>query len=628
MLKVLPMILLILSACGVAQPAAPAVDAGQNALTDAAASELQPADAPDVPPQNLRQPDADQAKICKQDHVFALNAPAIHFGKVAAGKHVAVTATIAYASACAMPIQFKLAGSERFSVQILGQTLTTGNSQDAFLLPAQTFEFQVQFSPDTDLAQTGLLQVIAGTTTQNLALDGNIGQIQPCLKISPSPTLNLGSVVVGETAKSEVKLSNCGNVAVTLQSMVIAPNIKAPNTGEFKLDLAKLKTGLGVSCGNIAQPLVACSIAPGAVAVFDVIFAPSKVSQLDANQQPIPTTYELDVVANGVNVFTTATGIGVSTPPAVAVKQGEEVIPQTKLNLKGNSCKAAAQTKYKWTVKAPPGCNPAFFPSDDMATPTLDTNCVGSYTICVEVSCSGVVDKDRSGCKTVSVVPNNAIHVELLWDTPSDPNQNDCGPAAGADLDLHFAHPKASEITGAKDLDCDGVLDPWFHNPFDTFWFNPTPQWGSPDQAILDDPTLDLDDTDGAGPENLNLIAPQNLSYSVGVHYWNDHSFGKSLATISIFIQGTLVTNLKATSLNSLDMWYVGKLNWPNQMTGGSLPPFSICYQTGKGCELGGVDNVKMWKAVGDLCITPCYVNQVFIGSAGGAAPANCKKIP
>lgn len=631
-MKRLAIFIILLSACGVAQPAAPLADAGQNALADSAPNDLQPTDTPDVPPQNLRQPDADKTPICKQDHAFVLSTPTIHFGKVATGKHVAVTVTIAYASDCALPIQFKLAGSERFSVEILGQTLTAGDSQDAYLLPGQEFEFQVQFWPDTDKAQTGLLQAIAGTTTQNLALDGNMGQIPPCLKISPYPTLNLGTVVVGEVAKSEVKLSNCGNEPVTLQSMVMAPNVIAPNTGEFKVDLTKLKTSSGVSCGNVTLPVVACAIAPGAVAVFDVVFAPSKASALDAKQQPIPIAYDLYVVANGVNVFTTATGVAVKVPPPIAVKEGGEVIPQTKLNLKGNPCKGGEQTKYKWTVKAPPGCNPAFLPSDDVPKPTLDTNCVGSYTICVEVNCMGVVDKEKSGCTTVDVVPNNAIHVELLWDTPADPNQNDTGPAAGADLDLHFAHPKASVEFPSKDLDCDGLPDPWFNNPFDSFWFNPTPQWGSPDPTILDDPTLDLDDTDGAGPENLNLIAPENLAYSVGVDYWNDHGYGKSYATVSIFIEGVLITKIDKVPMNPLDMWYFGKINWPNQIVGGPLPPVDICHQSGDAC-IGAKDpsnpkGGKMWKASGALCITPCYVNQVFIGTAGGATPAKCKKAP
>jgi len=313
------------------------IQISQNSTLDASQSDLQPADVADVPPQNLRQPDANNTPICLKDQAFTLSTPTIHFGKVAAGKHAALSVTIAYAGDCALPIQFKMAGSTRFSVEILGQTLTTGKSQDAFLLPGQQFKFQVQFSPDTDAGQTGLLQVIAGTT-QNLALDGNVNEIPACLKITPSPTLNFGNVVVGEKAKQEVKLSNCGNKALTLLSMVIAPNSKAPNTGEFTLDLTKVSGGAGVKCGVISPPLVDCTLAPGAVAVFDVVFAPSKVSALDNKGQSIPTTYELDVVALGVNVFTTATGIGVKVPPPIAVKEGEEVIPQTVVHLKAGEC--------------------------------------------------------------------------------------------------------------------------------------------------------------------------------------------------------------------------------------------------------------------------------------------------
>jgi hypothetical protein len=161
----------------------------------------------------------------------------------------------------------------------------------------------------------------------------------------------------------------------------------------------------------------------------------------------------------------------------------------------------------------------------------------------------------------VNVVANELIHIELLWDTPNDPDQTDDGPEAGADLDLHFLHPFASGL----DVDLDGQPDGWFDQPFDCFWFNAHPNWASMDPMIDDDPGLDLDDTDGAGPENINLNLPENaMTYRVGVHYWNDHNFGPSLATVRVYLYSELVFEQAGVELVNHDMWEVATIDWPS----------------------------------------------------------------
>ena len=119
----------------------------------------------------------------------------------------------------------------------------------------------------------------------------------------------------------------------------------------------------------------------------------------------------------------------------------------------------------------------------------------------------------------------------------------------GADLDLHFAHPNASKSNKCAadpkfpcqpDEDGDNAADPWFQSVFDCFWNNANPKWGST-TLNGDDGTLDIDDTNGAGPENASLESPENGSqYWVGVHYWDGHGFPKSTATVNIYIYGVL----------------------------------------------------------------------------------------
>jgi hypothetical protein len=83
------------------------------------------------------------------------------------------------------------------------------------------------------------------------------------------------------------------------------------------------------------------------------------------------------------------------------------------------------------------------------------------------------------------------------------------------------------------------------------------------DPSVDDDPGLDRDDTDGAGPENLNFNIPENTIYRVGVHYWADHEYGPSFATLRVYIYSELVWEQKVLSMNKHDMWDAVRIEWP-----------------------------------------------------------------
>ncbi|MCP4654752.1 MAG: hypothetical protein GY856_04950, partial [bacterium] len=95
--------------------------------------------------------------------------------------------------------------------------------------------------------------------------------------------------------------------------------------------------------------------------------------------------------------------------------------------------------------------------------------------------------------------------------------------------------------------------------------FHQAPNWGSYDPTADDDPSLDLDDSDGAGPENLNLDKPQyGLAYTIGIHYWDDHGFGTSFATVRVYIADILVFQEEWVELAQHDMWEVATIDWPS----------------------------------------------------------------
>ncbi len=407
----------------------------------------------------------------------------------------------------------------------------------------------------------------------------------------------------------------------------------------MRLQFVCLWTVALAACGTPASlPVVTGTTADAVtvdVALADASAAADSAAQAAASPDAAETVPAVDALADltaPADVSATADASADVTPadaaqdaavacspdcPKVVISgvSGGPFVPQTIVK---PSCADSVPTcgaklaKCLWTVKTPNGDKKVeALPG---VLPPFAADQSGEYKLCLQVLDSAGKWSCNDVCLSFLVIPNNALHIELTWFTPGDPDPLDSGPAAGADLDLHFAHTLAL----IADKDCDGVQDPWFHNPFDAFWYNNKPTWGAkfnPD----DDPSVDLDDTDGAGPENLNLAAPEGsiaepMAYSVGVHYWNDHAYGASTAKVYVYVQGGLAYQV-AQTLNVCDMWYVGKVNWPNTATGGPLPVFKPCFQTGQSCPAG---KNLMWAPAGDGCVTPKYgVPKVFPGLGG-----------
>lgn len=130
------------------------------------------------------------------------------------------------------------------------------------------------------------------------------------------------------------------------------------------------------------------------------------------------------------------------------------------------------------------------------------------------------------------------IHLRLTWDE------------AQTDLDLHLLRPS-------------GVL----YNPAsDCFWNSTHPDWGVIGDP-LDDPYLDVDDTNGFGPENINQGNPETGDYKVVVHYYGLNGTvvdnGPSNVTLDIHLNGSPTpTASYTTTITHLQTWNVAWIHW------------------------------------------------------------------
>jgi hypothetical protein len=421
-----------------------------------------------------------------------------------------------------------------------------------------------------------------------VSLQGNVGG--PCIAVNPNK-VDFGGKLIGKLATNEVQILSCGDAPVEITGIKLKED--AAFSADFALDLTALP-GVDPGKDQLGDADAPVILGVNESATFAVTFIPDEINAKDENGQPIPDLSMIEIISNTyvpeLLVEVRGFGVEVECPTSVIkVQEGEEVIPQTKLHLIGSQSYAAtgAIAKYEWSVKQPPGSQSVFLPSNTAPDPTFEANIAGNYVFSLRVWDSENTPSCVDAEYQVIVNPDEAIHIELIWWTENDPDQTDEGPEAGADLDLHFLHQFAMGL----DVDKDGAPDGWFDNPFDCFWFNDEPNWASQDPMLDDDPSLDRDDTDGAGPENVNLNLPEEgMEYRIGVHYWNDHGWGPSLTTVRVYIMSVLVFQVTDVELTNHDMWYVATVHWPS----GDVKPI-----TGPG---------------GGYHITPNYQHPLFLG--------------
>jgi hypothetical protein len=447
------------------------------------------------------------------------------------------------------------------------------------LNPNQSIQVEVRYLPEDAESRNGVLQVHSNDPAKDWTVI-NLEAIQsgPLIGVNPV-AIEFGPRVVGRQSALQLQLLSRGTEPLSISGIAF----DAGSSPDFAVDTTTVTVnGEPISAAN---PLV---IPPNDFRTLAVYFTPDVINDVDeVTGQPVKDIGTLVILNNSFEdtVAIPVDGYGVlqDCPVGVIViEEGEEVIPQTNLHLQGDQSYAMVGQIYKWEwrVDQPVGSQSVFVPSPTFPNPTFEANVAGTYTFYLDVW----DEEDTKSCEPatyeVVVIPDEAIHIELLWTTPGDPDETDTGPFAGSDVDLHFIHPNAPSDPRAPDLDGDGLPDPYMDQPFDCYWFNPHPDWGAFGNAFDDDPSLDRDDTDGAGPENINLNVPENgKRYQVAVHYWNDHAYGASFVTVRIYVYQILVFQLQDVRLINYDMWCVGFIDWPSGQV-------SLCEAPGGGYRI------------------------------------------
>jgi len=383
--------------------------------------------------------------------------------------------------------------------------------------------------------------------------------------------LDFRQQLVGDSAQGVVEVTNCGSSDLVVDSLGLVDGTST----DFWLSVGL--TGLDDAClRDRSAPCTGEAVVEvGATRTFLVEYAPSDEGA-DGGRVALHSDVEgSEDVA--VNLF----GRGTTNTPPVCLAEArsfgapdwgtyddednllESVQLETiELRATGSHDIDGSIVAYHWrVVERPPDSTAQISPHEGAPEVTFLLDLAGWYVFELEVT-DNYGTSSRPNCQVVvEAVPDEDIHVQLVWDTPADPDQVDVGWGAGADLDLHFLHP----------------LGQWFCAPRDVYYANPNPDWATPFDPS-DDPSLDIDDRDGAGPENVNLDHPENdRVYAVGVHYFSDHGFGPSWVTVRVYVRGVLRFTAEDRRLEHTDQfWEVATIAWPS----GAIVPLDVLHDT------------------------------------------------
>ncbi|MEE2756244.1 MAG: choice-of-anchor D domain-containing protein [Myxococcota bacterium] len=501
---------------------------------------------------------------------------AIDFGRVRAGDEAEeVLVATNFGQTTLIIDDMTINGSQDFKLSIGGVNpaenpiILQDPDQDGQpgLSPNRTIEITIRYAPPVSGPDDGELSITSNSIVPitNIPLTANGSS--PCIQVVPD-RIDFGAGLLGGLNPRPLTIESCGLEPLRIDALRLEAGHEAFSIADDTVPALPLRLPAATLSEeqqeNPGHNLVVQFTPDEEIAYGGSLF-------IESND---PYTPVIEVPLNG-------RGSQNECPEARVTQEEYLVAPLDVITLDGSASTDAdapdgRPIRYEWTViQRPTGSTAAPVesftdpvrpqeggPSDDSATPTAEffVDIAGEYLIELTVT-------DRLGAMAPSdpcpqpgsrvrivAEPLADIHVQLLWTTPRDSDDDDMG----ADVDLHLGHPARMG---------------WFDALYDCYYVNPRPDWGIPNQ-FADDPSLDIDDIGGGGPENINLDNPESTQrlggpYDVGAHYFRASmanfgggDYGTSIATVRIYLAGELAYEGEKELRETNDFWEVGSIVW------------------------------------------------------------------
>lgn len=347
----------------------------------------------------------------------------------------------------------------------------------------------------------------------------------PCLRIQPVIVEFKPSVSVETTATREVTLESCSDVELSISGIQMASGDDAFSY-KVRGDDRPLKNGES--------------------ATMTISYTPER----EGTNKAEFVVMSNDPLQPNATITVMGTASSNQCPTAVARARmssasdwarSVDAAPLDTIIFDGSLSHDEESTtlNYYWNIKSAPKDSTSKLAMDNEKA-TLFADLAGEYVVCLNVEDSAGMMSCNEDCLKVTATPRETLHMQLVWSTPGDATPGDDD---GTDLDLHFVRllqGSDAESTTTRpekgtwgDKGSAELLD-----GSDVYFENREPVWfveGFGNEL----PSLDIDDKDGEGPENINLDNPSPCSwYAIGVHYYNDYAFGPSYATVRVYVSG------------------------------------------------------------------------------------------
>lgn len=399
----------------------------------------------------------------------------------------------------------------------------------------------VKYDPTTETAEEAQVVIVSDgenlNPEENVVIKLNATGLDlgaPVIDIDPAEC-NFGDVGVGVRAFCDLSIGNTGNVELAVTGVGFTEETPYPLVfgpeGAF-VTPTYIAAGTATSIrfygvpnttGPITGTLVVDSTDPANPTVnvpFRIVGAqaPTAIARVKSingapNSDPNPPVEPLDNV----------------------VLSGDQSQGQGGATIVGYEWEIVEQPpESSVTLSAPNAMDTGFrFSSASGIVNGLDV--AGTFVIRLTVTDSNNAVSTNDARVTLNAVPTEGLHVQLSWSS----SQND--------IDLHLGRGNTPDWCSTDDC----------------YYGNCTfsgPNWDNA-AGTVGDPSLDIDDLSGFGPENTNIERPVNGTYIIGVHaYGPAFSFDPTDVTVKIFVGGALAAEFAGQLSSDDDFWTVARV--------------------------------------------------------------------
>ena len=429
----------------------------------------------------------------------------------------------------------------------------------------KTYELlaEVEYAPIGNGADSGEIRIVSNDPTgESASNDGEVKTTKrievkanadaPCILVD-GLTRNFGQVPLGTVAPDVITVTNCGVQELEITSIQLDEN-SADN--EFEMNLQSWDVN------NDGQLDATVRISPGGSESFFVRYTPLQVGSdkgriTIASNDPVQSQLNLELVGRGSEgVCPTAEaggyirGINTSPRPNLAAAPLQFIV----LDGSASSDEDGRVVDYQWEIVSEPAASAVVLGptqgdinDQDPSKREFRLLLAGEYVFELKVRDNeGFLSCGDPARVVVRAIPNEKILIELTWTNPEDPDETD---KVGSDVDLHLTKMGP------------GV---WFETPYDIYFRNPNSGAAGDANGIWnpESPSLDIDDTNGGGPENIQMNDPAPCEwYAIGVHYFRQ-LFGTAYVTLRVYINAQLVYEDFASMGRGSQFWDVARIHW------------------------------------------------------------------